>query len=172
MQNAIRNLVKVVVSGMDRIMHFDTAYAHCDIPCGIYDPHQAQVAAHTVLRMDMLIADLAKTNDMGPDTRNKMIRYVTVKEQHAEIVKHEIRVIWGDYIKPEHIQANPQLNQLVFDIMKAASKAKQDTNTESAKDLLVKVEQFAEIFWKTKNVQTKRAKSPYPTGEEIVYPVV
>ena len=161
--------IKTILEGLDRLVHFETAYAHCDIPCGIYDPHQAQIGAHTVLRMDMLVADATKAGpNMTPDDRNKLIRCIAVKEQHAEMVKHEVRVIWGDYVKPE--MATPEVHKLVWDIMKAASKAKQDTNIDSAKDLLSKVQQFAEWFWKTKNVSTKRVKSAYPTNEEIVMP--
>ncbi len=167
-----RLIARAVLGSLDRIAHFRVAHAHCDIPCGIYDPHLAQVAAHTVLRMDMLINETAQVPPTDASTRNKMIRYISVKEQHAELVKHEVRVIWGDYIKPEHIKANPKLHELVFDIMKTASKAKQDTSVDTAKDLIKKVEQFAEIFWKTKGVETKRVKAFYPTEEEIVYPKV
>ena len=164
-------IAKRIIGALDSILHFETAHAHCDIPCGIYDPHQAQVAAHTVLRMDMLIADLVKANDMSIEGRNKLIRYVAVKEQHAELVKHEIRVIWGDYAKPEN--ADAKTHELVWSIMKATSKARQDTNMESAKDLLAKVEQFAEWFWKTKKVETTRAKAPgFPTDAEMVFPKV
>ena len=159
-----------IFEAIDKIMHFKTVSAHCDIPCGIYDPHLAEVAAHTVIRMDMLISDLVKSNDMSPDGRNKMIRYTMIKEQHAELCKHEVRIIWGVYFKPEHAQANPELNALVWDIMKAASKAKQSTNIADGEALLDKVNKFAEIFWKTKNIQTSRVKAPYPTEKEIVLP--
>jgi nickel superoxide dismutase len=130
------------------------------------------MAAHTVIRMDMLIADLAKSNDMSADGRNKMIRYTTVKEQHAELCKHEIRVLWADYFKPEHAQANPGLHELVWNTLKAASKAKQTTNIADAEALLSNVEKMAEIFWKTKNIATKRVKSLYPSEHEMVYPTV
>ncbi len=165
-------VLRGIVETLDRFAHFETAYAHCDIPCGIYDPHQAQLAAHTVLRMDMLIADVMKASgNMSADfDRNKLVRCIAIKEQHAEIVKHEVSVIWGDYGKPENTTA--ETHALVWGIMKAASKAKQDANVESAKELLEKVEQFAEWFWKTKKVETKRVKSFYPTEAEIVYPKV
>lgn len=159
-----------IMEALDNVLHFGTVDAHCDIPCGIYDPHLAQVAAHTVVRMDMLITDLVKSNDMTPDGRNKMIRYTVVKEQHAELCKHEVRIIWGDYFKPEHVQANPELHALVWDILKAASKAKQGTNIADAETLLNNVNKFAEIFWKSKNIPTIRVKAPYPTERELVVP--
>lgn len=146
----------------------EIAFAHCDIPCGIYDPHLAQVAAHTVLRMDMLISQLDKN---AADYNHKFSRYIAVKEEHAELCKHEIRIIWGDYIKPEHIQKHPELHDLVFKIMKAGSAARQNFTSESAKELLTNVNKFAEIFWETKGVKTARMKAPYPTEAEMVVPV-
>ncbi len=157
---------------LDRVFGFEVAYAHCDIPCGIYDPYAAQLAAHTVVRMDMLIADVMKGGAQGAEDRNKLVRYVSVKEQHAEIVKHEVAVIWGDYMKPEHAQSNPGLQELVWSTLKLAGKAKQSADIKDADALLESVQKFAEVFWKTKNVQTVRVKSFYPTERTIVYPKV
>lgn len=159
-----------IMESLDNVLHFQTVEAHCDIPCGIYDPHLAQVAAHTVVRMDTMIADLVKSNDMTPEGRTKMIRYTMVKEQHAEICKHEVRVIWGDYFKPDHAKANPELHTLVWEIMKAASQAKQSAEVADADALLDKVNKFAELFWKTKNIPTINVKAPYPTERNLVLP--
>jgi nickel superoxide dismutase len=76
------------------LFKLEKAYAHCDIPCGIYDPHLAQVSAFTVLRMASLIKQLDKNAE---DYDHKFSRYVTTKEEHAEQCKHEIRIIYGDY---------------------------------------------------------------------------
>ncbi|MCH7541407.1 superoxide dismutase, Ni [Patescibacteria group bacterium] len=145
----------------DKIFPLQTVYAHCDIPCGIYDPHLAQLAAHTVIRMTDLI------NEKKGDP-HAIIRYTVVKEEHAELVKHEIRIIWGDYFRPEHVKEYPQLHPLVFDIMKLASKARQEVDEKTAKELLSKVQEFAEIFFKTKGVEPIRIKTVYPTEGEIV----
>ena len=158
-----------LVHRLDKVIKFPVAYAHCDIPCGIYDPYAAQVAAHTVIRMDMLIAEIGNAPASMED-RNKIIRCVKVKEEHAEMVKHEIAVIWGDYMKPEHAAANPGLSELVWNTLKLAGKAKQSTNIKDADALLESVQKFAEAFWKTKNIQTERVKSFYPTERTIVYP--
>lgn len=151
-------------------------FAHCDIPCGIYDPHEAQIAALTVLRMDQLIGELAHP---GPDAKleeravyiSKMSRYTTVKEQHAEKVKQEIRVIWGDYFTPDHAQQFPQAHDLVWRILKQASKARQGTNAADAQELLKLVQEFAEVFWQTKGAKTKRQPSMQKSGGELVVPV-
>ena len=160
----------------EKILGTKTAYAHCDIPCGIYDPHHAQLAAHSVIRMVSLIQEVASKMDKDAtmEERAKFIskieRYTHVKEEHAEIVKHEIRIIWGDYVKPEHMEKFPEINDLVNKIMKLASKARQEVDVQSANDLLDAVNKFAEIFWKTKNIETVRKKALYPTEKEFVYP--
>lgn len=168
-------MFKLFLSTLDYFFPPKSIYAHCDIPCGIYDPHNAQVAAHTVLRMTRLINELkASSEEPAFDERKRIISQVSrlskVKEEHAEIVKHEIRIIWGDYFKPEHIEKFPDTNDLVFEIMKLSSKAKQEVSEDAANQLLGKVQEFAEIFWKTKGVETAKVKSNYPTEGEIVVP--
>jgi nickel superoxide dismutase len=161
-----------IASALDRKFKSEEVYAHCDIPCGIYDPYAAQLAAHTVIRMDMLIEELGKSQVMDTESRNKMIRYVEVKEQHAENVKHEVRVLWGDYFKPEHAEKFPELHGLVWEIMKKTSKCKQGTGIKESEELLEAVKKMAVIFWKTKGVDTVEAKSFYPTERTFVYPKV
>ena len=161
------------ISVLDRKYGFERAKAHCDIPCGIYDPITAQIAAVTVVRMIDLMTDLeAKGGEKGKDYFNSMSRYITVKEEHAEKAKAEIRVIWGDYIKAPHLEKYPDLHGLVHQIMQLGSKVRQTTDRQAALDLVEAINKFTEIFWATKNVATKRAKSPYNPPLELVYPVL
>lgn len=146
-----------------KILQSVDAYAHCDIPCGIYDPHNAQVAAHTVLRMTNLIQEAG-------DDIHKIARLTKVKEEHAELLKREVAIIWADYFKEENYKDLPGLHDIVFKIMKLASKTKQEVNPESANELLENVQKFAEIFWKSKGRETIRIGSGYPTEGEIVTP--
>lgn len=150
-----------------------TVYAHCDIPCGIYDPTPAQIAAHTVIRMANLINEL-KASSLEPsfDERKKIIhrisRLTKVKEEHAELVKHEIRIIWGDYFKEENLKDYPDLHKLVFKIMKLSSRVKQEVDPEDTRQLLSAVQEFAEIFFKSKGLTPVRIPSGFPTEGEIV----
>jgi nickel superoxide dismutase len=152
-----------------------TLRAHCDIPCGIYDPHAAQIAALTVVRMNQLINDLPKpaaTSGKEFETYvHKLLRYTETKEKHAELCKAEIRIIWGDFFKPEHLKDSPELHQVTWDIMKLASKNRQEIDLKVSEDLLAKVQQFAEIFWKAKGVKTKKQPSNQAAKGELVYPV-
>ena len=126
-----------------------TAYAHCDVPCGIYDPHQAELAARTVARMVELIGQLPKENRSDAD-QAKFVRCIMIKEQHAEIVKREIQVIWSDYFKPEHVEKYPDLHDRTWKILKLAGKNKQNIDAQAAADLEAAVKEFADIFWSTK----------------------
>ncbi|MCP5045651.1 MAG: superoxide dismutase, Ni, partial [bacterium] len=94
------------------------------------------------------------------------------KEEHAEKTKHEIRIIWGDFIKHDHTDANPAIHGIVHKIMQLGSACRQTANRESAVQLVDKVNEFAEIFWKAKGVATKRANAPYAPNLELVYPAL
>ncbi len=162
-----------IISTFDKVHPIDEASAHCDVPCGIYDPITAQIAALTVVRMVDLITEAdAAHKDKGVDYHNTITRAVLVKEEHAEKVKHEVRVIWGDYIKAAQLEKFPELHSLVHNIMMLGSKARQTVDRESAVKLVEEVNKFAEIFWQTKGVQTKRAVAPYKPSLELVYPVL
>ena len=124
------------------------ARAHCDVPCGIYDPHEAEIAAKTVSKMVELMTGLEGSTDQA--SRNKFIRCVAVKEQHAEKVKHEVQVIWSDYFKPEHLDAHPDLHDKVWKLLKLAGKNKQNVDAEAAAQLEAAVKEFSDIFWATK----------------------
>jgi len=138
------------MSGMTRwLKPATTVYAHCDVPCGIYDPHSAELAARTVARMVELIGQIPAGSTELAD-RHKFVRCVTVKEQHAEIVKHEIQVIWSDYFKPEHLERYPDLHDRTWKILKLASKNKQTVDAAAAAELEAAVKEFADIFWSTK----------------------
>ncbi len=153
----------------------ERAYAHCDIPCGIYDPLPAQIAAMTVLRMHQLIEQLPQP---GPNAskeeldryENSLSRYIAIKEEHAELVKRELDILWHDYFKPEHLQKYPDLHEIFWHTIKQASKTKQEINKEAAEELVRSVQRIAEIFWDTKGVQTHRVPTHMPVGGEYVLP--
>ena len=124
-----------------------TARAHCDIPCGIYDPHEAEVAARTVARMVELIGGIEGTD---VEAQNKFARCVRVKEEHAEKVKREVQIIWSDYFKPEHVEKYPDLHDKVWKLLKLAGKNKQSVDAAAAAQLEASVKEFSDIFWATK----------------------
>src|SRR5204863_2324571 len=103
-------MVRRIFGLLNRAMGGRDAYAHCDVPCGIYDPHAAQIAALTVVRMCQLANNLAMPASGSGDKAaydtygNSMARYIVTKENHAEICKKEIDILWHDYFRPEHLE--------------------------------------------------------------------
>lgn len=147
----------------------ETVKAHCDVPCGIYDPITAQIAALSVIRMVDLMEGLEKNDSL--EYINTISRHVAVKEEEAEKVKHEVRIIWGDFIKPPMIEKYPNIHTLVHNIMALGSANRQHVSKAKAVELLESVNEFAQIFWDLKEVKTKKVKANYLPNEEIVVPV-
>jgi|SRR5581483_412484 len=161
------SLASRALRAIDRLAPPAAAHAHCDIPCGIYDPHLMQIAALTVVRMNQLVDALEQDQAKA---KNNLTRYIVVKEEHAELVKREARIIFGDYFKPEHVEKHKDLPDLFWNILKLAGKNKQELNGQAAQELLAATQRFAEIFWDTKGVATKRQPSNQAVGGELVVP--
>jgi len=159
-----------LLSALDNKKNFARVSAHCDIPCKIYDPINAQIAVLTMIRMVDLLEEITAKDTLSANDQAQFSRLVAQKEEHGFKVKEEVRVIWGDYIKQPQLEKFPELHDLVHSIMLAASKAKQHIDKEATLDLLAKVNRFAEIFWTTKGVATFTATCPYPPAQTLVYP--
>ncbi|MCI0774364.1 MAG: superoxide dismutase, Ni, partial [Chloroflexi bacterium] len=101
-------MLRTITQFAGRVLPTRVVHAHCDIPCGIYDPRDAIQAAQTVIRMTELIEGLGAPSSVAD--HNSFVRYVQVKEEHAEKAKHDILIIWTDYFKPEHLAAHPDLH--------------------------------------------------------------
>jgi nickel superoxide dismutase len=118
--------------------------AHCDLPCGVYDPAQARIEAESV----KAICEKYQANT-DPEFRT---RALLIKEQRSELVKHHLWVLWTDYFKAPHFEKYPQLNQLFNEATKLAGAggAKGSADPSVAEQLLVKIDEIAKIFWETK----------------------
>jgi nickel superoxide dismutase len=141
----------------------ETAYAHCDIPCGIYDPFRAQQAAHTIIRMTELISSIKREDETKADGKFNL---VLVK--HGEIVEEELGTLGNDYFKEEHFKEYPNLLDLLNKTVKSSILARQGISMEAAEQTLAGVQEISEIFFKTKKVTPVRVKSVYPTERELV----
>ena len=116
--------------------------AHCDLPCGVYDPAQARIEAESVK------ACMEKFNASEDQTFRE--RAVRIKEDRSELVKHHLWVLWTDYFKPAHLEAHPQLHDLFWSATKSAGEAKKTNDVAVAERLLSEIEQINTIFWETK----------------------
>ena len=142
------NKIVRILDFLIKLLPTRSVYAHCDIPCGIYDPKSAQLAAKTVLTMVQKINELPKENASVED-RNSFVRMVQVKEEHAEICKKEILILWTDYFKSEHLEKFPDLHDLIWKTAKLCSDNKRAVDEVKAKELIEAVDKIAVIFEKT-----------------------
>ena len=126
----------------DRLSAPRLAHAHCDLPCGVYDPAQARIEAESVK------ACMEKFN--GSDDPVFKGRAVGIKEERADLVKHHLWVLWTDYFKPEHLKKHPQLHDLFWKATKAAGDSKKTNDPAVAQGLLDQIAEIDKVFWETK----------------------
>ncbi len=127
---------------VDRFCPPERVSAHCDLPCGVYDPAQARIEAESVRAIQEKYQ--SSDDDVFRD------RAILIKEERADLVKHHLWVLWTDYFKPEHLEKYPQLHQLFWDATKAAGAAKKSQDPADGQKLLDLIAQIDEIFWETK----------------------
>ena len=127
-----------------------TVHAHCDVPCGIYDPAQARIEAESVKAIQERYQKADEMKSAGETADDYRARCLTVKEERADLVKHHLWVLWTDYFKPEHLEAYPQLHELFWTATKEAGAAKKAQDPAQGQKLLEQIDEISEIFWKTK----------------------
>ena len=135
-------MVPRILSVLDRVSPPRIAHAHCDLPCGVYDPAQARIEAEAVKGI------MERFNASDDDSFRT--RALFIKEQRAELLKHHLWVLWTDYFRPEHLEAYPNLHELFWNATKTAGAAKKTTDLAVADDLLDQVAVIEKIFWETK----------------------
>ena len=115
------------------------AHAHCDLPCGVYDPEQARIEAESCYR---IVEKYAATEDQVFRTRA-----IKIEEDRADLVKHHLAVLWHDYFKPEHLETVPNLHELFWNANKQVSKVKASVDLADAKTLLEMIDEV-DAAWK------------------------
>jgi nickel superoxide dismutase len=119
-----------------------TVHAHCDLPCGVYDPAQARIEAESV--------KACQEKFQGSDDAEFQARAVSIKEARANMVKEHLWVLWTDYFKPEHLEKHPNLHELFWNATKEAGLAKKSQDPAQGQKLLDAIAEIDKIFWETK----------------------
>lgn len=131
-----------VLTALDAIRPPAVAHAHCDLPCGVYDPAQARIEAESVKAIQ-------EKHNASSDEQFRQ-RAIQIKEERAELVKHHLWVLWTDYFKPEHLAKYPQLHELFWKATKSAGESKKTTDVAVGQRLLDEIAEITRIFWETK----------------------
>ena len=131
-----------------------TVEAHCDGPCGVYDPASARVAAEAVLSMTKKLLEMSPPEGNDPfawaEYNNTFSRYVAIKEEQAQETKKELLILWTDYFKPEHLATYPDLHDTFWKAAKLCSASKVKIDLGKAEDLMKSVEKIHNMFWNSK----------------------
>ena len=120
-----------------------TVHAHCDLPCGVYDPAQARIEAESV--------KACQEKFQGSDDDEFRARAVSIKEERANMVKEHLWVLWTDYFKPEHLEKHPNVHDLFWSATKEAGAAKKSNDPAQGQKLLDSIDEIAKVFWETKS---------------------
>jgi nickel superoxide dismutase len=127
---------------LSKLLRIKPVYAHCDLPCGVYDPAQARIEAESVMKIQEKYAGLEHEEDRW--------RAVVIKEERAELVKRHLCILWTDYFKPEHLEKYPNIHELIWKANKQASTCKHSVDPAEGQKLLDMIDEVAEIFRATK----------------------
>ena len=125
-------------------------HAHCDLPCGIYDPTQAKIEAESVKAIQTRYQDPEKFKTKAETVDDYRARCLIIKEERANLVKEHLWVLWTDYFKPEHLEKYPNLHELFWKATKEAGLAKKSQDPQQGQGLLDAIAEIDKIFWETK----------------------
>lgn len=146
----LRSVLKAVFNSLPA----QTVKAHCDGPCGVYDPASARISAEAVLSMTKKLLDLTPPNGSDPKAwatyNNTFSRFVAIKEEQAKQTKEELLILWTDYFKPEHLASFPDLHDTFWKAAKLCSACKVNIDQSKAEELMQAVEKVHHMFWKSK----------------------
>jgi len=144
-----------LIRTIDSMIPAAEAHAHCDGPCGVYDPASARIAAEAALSMTkkLLALEVPDASDKAAYVKyhNSFARYTAIKEEQAHLAKTELLVLWTDYFKPHHLEAHPDLHEIFWNATKECSYVKVELSLHHAEALMGHIQKVHELFWSTKN---------------------
>jgi nickel superoxide dismutase len=124
--------------------------AHCDLPCGVYDPAQARIEAESVLAIQKKYQDAEANKKPSETAEDYRTRCLLIKEERADLVKHHLWVLWTDYFKPNHLEQHPNLHELFWQATKEAGESKKSQDPAQGQKLLDLVGEIDKVFLATK----------------------
>ena len=147
-------MIRRLLARLDRNVPAPTAEAHCDGPCGVYDPASARIAAEAAVSMTKKILALEVPDPSDKEAyvkyHNTFSRYVQIKDEQAHLCKEELLVLWTDFFKPQHLAANPEIHETFWHAAKLCSTVKVHVSLEAANELMETMEKVHDLFWSVK----------------------
>ncbi len=148
-------MLKKVAALIENLFPAREVHAHCDGPCGVYDPASTRIAAEAVFSMTKKILELQSPASNDPKAvaayNNTLSRYISIKEEQAQLAKKELLILWTDYFKPVHLEQYPNLHDTFWKAAKLCSACKVEVSLEHANELMDAIQEIHQMFWATKN---------------------
>ncbi len=147
-------ILKQIITQIKNYLPAPEVHAHCDGPCGVYDPASARITAEAVVSMTKKIIDLEApaVDDKAANIayQNTLSRYIAIKEEQAQKTKEDLLILWTDYFKPVHLEQYPDLHDTFWKAAKLCSACKVEVSIEHASELIEVVQKIHDMFWATK----------------------
>ncbi len=147
-------MLKQVIAQIKNFFPAPEVHAHCDGPCGVYDPASARITAEAVVSMTKKILDLEAPDSSDKAAtiayQNTLSRFIAIKEEQAQKTKEDLLILWTDYFKPVHLEKYPDLHDTFWKAAKLCSACKVEVSAEHANELLDAVQTIHQMFWATK----------------------
>jgi nickel superoxide dismutase len=143
-------IVDRLLAALDQFSAPTSVHAHCDLPCGVYDPAQARIEAQSVKAVQERYQNAEKMKSAAETAEDYRSRCLSIKEERANLVKEHLWILWTDYFKPEHKEKYPQLHDLFWNATKEAGLSKKSQDPAQGQKLLDMIGEIDKIFWATK----------------------
>ena len=147
-------MLKQIIAKIKNRYPAPEVHAHCDGPCGVYDPASARITAEAVLSMTKKINELEKPDPSDKAANiayhNTLSRYIAIKEEQAQKTKDDLLILWTDYFKPVHLEKYPDLHDTFWKAAKLCSACKVEVSMDHANELMEAVQKIHDMFWTTK----------------------
>ncbi|NRB06422.1 MAG: superoxide dismutase, Ni [Richelia sp.] len=154
MSKSVDHMFNKLATALKNFFPAPEVHAHCDGPCGVYDPASARITAEAVLSMTkkiMVLEPAAGDEAATIAYQNTLSRYIAIKEEQAQKTKEDLLILWTDYFKPVHLEQYPDLHDTFWKAAKLCSACKVEVNLQHAQQLMDAVERIHQMFWATKN---------------------
>ena len=154
MSKSVDHMFNKLATALKNFFPAPEVHAHCDGPCGVYDPASARITAEAVLSMTkkiMVLEPAAGDEAATIAYQNTLSRYIAIKEEQAQKTKEDLLILWTDYFKPEHLEKFPNLHDLYWNATKKAGEAKKTEDPKVGEELIALIDEIDSVFKASKS---------------------
>lgn len=130
-------------------------FAHCEIPCGIYDDEmRIKMIAENITTIEKSMKQIIELSKEGDKNYNQIVRWIDNKERHAEKLQE---IVWqyfmtqrvkpaideDESVRKTYLKKLELLHQMLYHAMRA----KQTTDLEHVRNLRALLDDFERVYF-------------------------